>query len=167
MMKTCPKCGRPLRDNELICPHCGEILASPPSLTPGEHEYRSHAQIFGIPLVHIVRGPDPRTGRLRWAKGVIAIGHLAIGGVAVGNIAYGGIALGSVSIGLISLGALAVGIFAAGGLSLGVLFAAGGVAVSVQVAVGGLALAPHALGGNRIDQEVFGIIEQFFTWFSR
>jgi ribosomal protein L32 len=167
-MKKCPSCKSRIQDHHMICPKCGEIVATPPEeFTPGDNEYRSKIQFFGIPLVHIVRGPDPGTGRLRWAKGVIAIGHLAIGGLAIGNIAYGGIALGSISFGLFSVGALAIGIFAVGGMGLGVLFAAGGLAASIQVAVGGLALAPHALGGNRVDQEVFSLIDQFFLWFTR
>lgn len=166
-MKNCPKCNRRIRDYHMICPECGEIIATPPTHTPGENEYRSKAHIFGIPLVHIVRGPDPSTGRLVWAKGVIAIGHLAIGGIAIGTISYGGIALGVIPFGFFAFGAVAAGLFAIGGVALGGLFAAGGVAVAVQVAVGGLALARHAMGGNHMDPETLAIIEEFFAWFSR
>jgi hypothetical protein len=166
-LKTCLKCKSRIKNYHMICPECGEIIATPPTHNPGENEFRSNAKLFGIPLVHVVRGPDPSTGQLHWAKGVIAIGPLAIGGLAIGTIAYGGVALGVISFGLLAVGAVAAGLIAAGGVGLGVLFAAGGVAISIQVAIGGLALARHAMGGNRMDQEVFTILEQFFAWFTR
>ena len=33
-------------------------------------EYRSRAELFGLPLVHITSGPDPTTGRTRVARGI-------------------------------------------------------------------------------------------------
>jgi hypothetical protein len=69
------------------------------------YEYRS-TQIFGWPLIHVAQGMDPDTGRPRVAKGVIAIGnvaiavYLAIGGLAMsGTYALGGLALAAHGIG--------------------------------------------------------------------
>jgi hypothetical protein len=45
-------------------------------------EYLSKRTLCGLPLVHIVMGPaiDPATGKLRIAKGIVAIGGIARGG---------------------------------------------------------------------------------------
>jgi hypothetical protein len=62
-------------------------------------EYRSRISIFGIPLVHICSKTDPETGRVKPAKGIIAIG-----GVATGAIAAGGVTRGAVLMGVIDAG---------------------------------------------------------------
>jgi hypothetical protein len=92
--------------------------------------------VFGLPLVHVVRGIDPSSGRRPTAVGIIAIGQVAVGIVAIGQVAIGGISLGQASIGLgWGIGQLAFGLLAAGQVSAGLLGAAGQ-----------LAFAPHALG---------------------
>lgn len=93
------------------------------------YEYRSEAELFGLPLLHVARGIDRETGRPLIARGVIAVGNVAFGLLfALGGVAFGGIAFGGLSIGLLALGGMAVGFAALGGASFGVLFAAGGVA---------------------------------------
>lgn len=110
-------------------------------------EFRSKTTIFGLPLLHIAFGWDPRTGRARTAKGIIAIGDRAIGVVAIGGLTAGGLAIGGVALGVLSVGGLAVGILAAlGGLAIGG-FSFGGGAIGV-VAIGGAALGVYAFGGN-------------------
>ena len=42
--------------------------------------------MLGWPLVHIVNGVDPITGRQPWAKGVIAIGNISVGLVAISSL---------------------------------------------------------------------------------
>ena len=39
-------------------------------------EFRSHGQVFGLPLLHYTRGICPDTGRRIVAKGVVAVGRL-------------------------------------------------------------------------------------------
>ncbi len=39
-------------------------------------EFRSHGQVFGLPLLHYTRGIRPDTGRRIVAKGVVAVGRL-------------------------------------------------------------------------------------------
>ena len=51
-------------------------------------EYRSRLSIAGLPLVHIVRGIDPSSGRRPPAVGVIAVGQVAIGLIAIGQVAH-------------------------------------------------------------------------------
>ena len=124
------------------------------------YEYRSQAEVFGWPLVHIATGVDPQTGRKRIARGIIAIGDIAfgvvaigggaVGGVAIGGGAVGGLALGGGAIGGTSIGGGSLGLFAFGGCAIGILSALGGLALSFGLAVGGLALGSVAVGGCAI-----------------
>jgi RNA polymerase sigma factor (sigma-70 family) len=112
-------------------------------------EYRSHATLFGLPLVHWrsfgnVRRPGEK---VQPAIGWIACGERAYGILyASGGIAVGGISTGALSIGLLSFGGLSIGLLAFGGFAIGAL-ALGGMAIGL-VASGGMALGWHAaLGG--------------------
>lgn len=100
-------------------------------------EYRSGFNFLGLPLVHIVIGRDPQTGRLGRAVGVIAIGRIAIGGVAIGQAALGIIPIGQVALGLF---------LAFGQLSLGGWEAFGQVAAASRLAVGQAVMAESAIG---------------------
>jgi len=115
-------------------------------------DYRSHATLLGLPLLHIARG-SLVDGRLRpgVARGWIAVGDIPFGVlIAVGGIAAGGMTLGGLGVGFISLAGLAVGFLALGGLGIGFL-SAGGSAIAIKGAVGGLAVArDFALGGLAI-----------------
>jgi hypothetical protein len=125
------------------------ITAQPPTGAPFQpavarhslaaHEYRSALSLGGLPLLHIVWGPDPFTGRPRTARGIIAIGdRAAIGVVALA----GGYAIGSVAI----AGGCGIGLIGVGGVGIGVLLAVGGLAIG-GLALGGAALGVVALGG--------------------
>jgi hypothetical protein len=99
-------------------------------------EYRSRLRIGRLPLVHVVRGIDPSTGRRPPAVGVIAVGQIAVGIVAVGQVALGAISVGQAAIGLgWGIGQAACGLLAAGQVAAGLLGA-----------VGQIALGPRALG---------------------
>jgi predicted Ser/Thr protein kinase len=122
--------------------------------SPTFREYKSKATFLGWPLVHVVGGRNPRTGRPKVAKGWIAIGDgAAVGGIAVaGGQAVGGVAVsGGMSFGVVALsGGIAGGVFAlAGGIALALAAAAaGGMAIAGGLAVaGGFAVGTFALGG--------------------
>jgi serine/threonine-protein kinase len=111
------------------------------------YEYRSERTLWGLPLLHVARGKDPMTGRRRVARGIVAIGDIAVGVLAMGGWAFGVVTFGGIAVGLLSWGGLAVGLLLAiGGCAVGGL-AMGGLAVG-GVAIGGAAVGYYAFGGN-------------------
>lgn len=93
-------------------------------------EYRSHAQVNGLPMLHVSFGGFERGSHTGVAKGVFAVGDVAIGLVAFGGVAVAPLAFGGIAVGLVALGGLAVGLVALAGLAVGVV-AAGALAVGV------------------------------------
>ncbi len=161
---TCRECGGRISDRATSCPHCGDPLGQAAIATPmgvAGYEYKSQAEFLGIPLIHVAVGLDPKTGRKRIAKGIIAIGDIAMGVFALGGVALGGVTLGGVSLGVAALGGLAIGLgVGLGGLAIGYV-AVGGLAIGYY-ALGGLALGTHALGEGTRD---LAAVEFFRQWF--
>ncbi|MBK8035907.1 MAG: protein kinase [Verrucomicrobiaceae bacterium] len=117
------------------------------SWNPSEpFEYKSKRQLCGLPLLHIVHGRDPATGKVRTAHGFFAFGDRARGVFAFGGIAHGFFAFGGLAVGVVAFGGGAFGLISFGGLALGLLFALGGMSIG-SLAIGGLALGYHACGG--------------------
>ncbi len=57
-------------------------------------EFRSHTEIFDLPLVSLVSGFEPNTRRLGTAHGILAIGNKAKGVIAIGQFCQGYISIG-------------------------------------------------------------------------
>ena len=109
-------------------------------------EFKSHLKVGNLPLIHIVTGINPQTGKRLWARGIIAIGKKAAGVIAIGQAAFGFISIGQASFGVISIGQLAIGLLAGlGQLSIATLFSAGQMAIGF-VAIGQFAAGFYVLG---------------------
>ena len=125
-------------------------------------EYRSGAAIGNWPLIHVCLGMDPLTMRPRVAKGVVAIGNMAVGVVAIAGLACGLVTLGGASIGLVfALGGAALGLgVSVGGLAVGSV-AIGGAAIGFVYAFGGGAFAPAVIDGRHCDQAALEFIRRW------
>jgi hypothetical protein len=86
--------------------------------------WQTRAAIFGIPLICVAGGTDSR-GKRRVAKGILAIGHYAVGGIAIGRFGLGVVAIGQFSLGILAFGQLALGALLAAGQLSGGFFAFG------------------------------------------
>ncbi|MFP4016368.1 MAG: hypothetical protein ACLFUI_04995 [Halanaerobiales bacterium] len=132
----------------------------------------SNKKIFNLPLYHITDGYNPETGKLDVAKGILAIGPIAIGVFSFGGVALGLISFGGISLGLLlSLGGFSMGLIAAvGGLAIGGLLASGGLAISYGVSIGGMAKGHVAIGGKVTGEYVYNTITEegnAVEWFRR
>lgn len=86
------------------------------------YEWKSKAEIFSLPLLHIALGRDQKTGGLLIAKGIIAIGQFSIGIIAIGQLSIGIIAIGQCCVGLVAIAQLAVGLmFGLGQFATGII----------------------------------------------
>ncbi len=143
-LTTCRECGREVSTEAPSCPHCGAPgpsggWAGYPRRTWG-FEWRSETEVLGWPLVHVAVGRDPQ-GRIRVAKGIIAIGQFAVGLITVAQFGVGVVfGFGQFIVGCTAIAQVAVtAYFALGQLALG------HVAIG-QVAVGNYALGQLAFG---------------------
>lgn len=100
----CPECGKPLV----------EVLQRRGTLVPRGKRWRSKAELFGMPLVHVAFGPEGED-RMGKARGIIAIGTFARGWIALGIMSTGVVSVGVVTAGVVSIGATGFGLLAVTG----------------------------------------------------
>ena len=91
-----------------------------PKPGPSGFEWKSRIGLFGIPFICVSYGRDFR-GKIRVAKGFLAVGPIAVGGIAIGGFAAGIMPVGLLAIGLISLGVWAFGLLAVGQMACGLV----------------------------------------------
>ena len=126
-------------------PECRNSMRLP--LRP-HYEYKSARTLFGLPLVHVNVG----CGMYK-AKGIVAVGNVAVGFLSVGIVSLGLLSVGAVAAGLIALAGFAFGLLLSfGGIAVGTV-AAGGVAVGI-VALGGLSVGMFSLGGCAVASNI-------------
>ncbi len=108
-------------------------------------EFKSHAVLFGLPLVHYTYGRNPETGGRVVAKGILAVGRFAYGVIAIGHVAVGLLAIGQLAVGIgLGLGQFSTGVLAIGQAALGGWFGLGQFATG-YVAIGQVAFGQYVL----------------------
>ena len=127
--------------------------------------WKTRAGLFGVPLICIAFGADEH-GKMRVAKGFVAVGQIAIGGISVGPLGAGIIALGQVAVGLFAFGQMALGVAAGFGQ-----FAAGFFAVGQFVAghygLGQMGWADYLWSQGRTDMEAVAMFDTIRWLFSQ
>ena len=130
---------------------------------PTNFEYRSKKEINGWPLIHINLGAHPETGQPLVAKGVVAVGNVAIGIVSIGPVAFGIVTLAGLGLGIVSLGGIAIGITALGAIALGYEVALGAIVLPSKFVLGAIVLDVHF----GVWSLIFAVFIAFFIWGSR
>ncbi len=115
-LSLCRECKGNVSINAASCPHCGAPKPTAKRAASWGREYRSKTTVFGIPLFHFAYGVD-ENGKMRIAKGIVAVGPWAVGVVT----------LGCFSIGLIGASTFQLGLVAAGVVAMSPLLAVGSV----------------------------------------
>jgi len=112
---------------------------------------------FGIPLVCIAFGTD-EAGRIRVARGIIAIGQFAVGVISVAQFGIGIMCLGQVALGVAVAGQLAIGLLTGFGQMAVGTFAVGQLVVGVY-ARGQYGWAEYLWSPGRTDMEAVAMFE--------
>jgi hypothetical protein len=130
-LTSCRTCGKEVSAEAVFCPYCGAPFPARRGWKGTGYEWKSKATLWGWPLVHVAIGRDAH-GKLRVAKGIIAIGQFGIGAITIAQFGIGAIfGLGQFMLAPLSLGQFAFGLAAAGQFGIGLLFGAGQFATGV------------------------------------
>lgn len=105
-MKDCRCCNHKVSEQAIACPQCGAPYPAKPDWDGWGFEYKSKAQLFNLPLLHIAFKYRPNR------TPVVARGVLAIGQFAVGVISIAQFGIGFFSISQFTIAAFAVAQFA-------------------------------------------------------
>ena len=158
-LASCRECKNQVSEEAVACPRCGAPWPARPEWKGRGIDWKSKRTLWGYPLVHVAFGRDAR-GRLRVARGIIAIGQFAIGLVAVAQVGIGILfGFGQVMLGFTALAQVAIaGLFGVG------QFATGYIAIGQVVAgVYGLAqtgIAEHMWSSARADPEAVEFFQE-------
>ncbi len=87
-MKNCRDCRHEVSEQAMACPHCGAPYPAREKWDGWGFEYKSPAQILGLPLLHISFKYRPNR-RPVVARGVVAIGQFACGIVTLSQFGIG------------------------------------------------------------------------------
>ncbi|RPJ86705.1 MAG: zinc ribbon domain-containing protein [Acidobacteria bacterium] len=146
----CRECGGQVSDQAVTCPHCGAPYPARLVWKGWGVDKEFGPRIFGYPLVHIAFGRDTG-GRLRVAKGVIAIGQFAVGGITIAQFGIGVLGgLGQMMIAPLALGQLALGYIAVGQI------------VVCYMGLAQVGLAPYIWSMQRADPEAVEFFKEIF-----
>ncbi|MBN2468787.1 MAG: hypothetical protein JXD19_11635 [Deltaproteobacteria bacterium] len=114
-------------------------------------EFKTTTTWFGFPLLHYTRGICPETGKRVVARGIVAVGRLAVGILAIGQASFGIVAIGQLAVSfLFGLGQGVIGWIVLGQVAIGVKLGIG------QLATGFTAIGQLGIGRYVLGQAAFG-----------
>lgn len=142
-MLKCSHCYREISDELKTCPFCGASVIDQHAAKG--FEWKSNLTIYGYPFIHVAVGKDDM-GKLRVARGIIAIGQFGIGLI---TIAQFGVGI------LFGFGQFIFGLTTIAQFAIGILFGLG------QFATGYIAIGQIALGWYALCQ--FGYAKYIWT----
>ena len=160
---TCRDCQHEVSRAARACPQCGAPFPARRNWQGTGYDWKSRRTIWGYPLVHIAFGRDAQ-GKLRVAKGVIAIGQFGIGLITIAQFGIGFLfgfgqfflaltAFAQVAVTpVIGIGQLATGYIALGQFAIG------------YYALGQFAYGIHAWSVNRRDLEALAFFARFIPF---
>jgi hypothetical protein len=140
-LAPCRTCDWLVSWNARACPHCGApnpVIAAYLKRAYG-YEWKSQASFMGYPLVHVAFGRD-KNGKMRVAKGVVAIGQFGVGLITFAQIGVGYVVgVGQIVAAPIAFGQIVFGLAAIGQIAIGALYGLGQIA-SGATAIGEIVL---------------------------
>lgn len=141
-LKACRSCRREVSTEAFSCPHCGAPFPARHQWQGRGYEWKSKTRVLGVPLVHVAFGRD-RNGKLRVAKGIIAIGQFGIGVITIAQFGVAAVfGIGQLMLAPLALGQFAIGLAAFGQFGLGLFYGAGQIATGILGAWGQFKLGP-------------------------
>ena len=105
-MKPCRDCGREISEQAMACPQCGAPFPAREKWDGWGFEYKTKANLFGLPLLHVSfkyrpnRMPVPARGVFavgQFACGVFVLSQFGIGVVSVSQFTVAGFALAQIA----------------------------------------------------------------------
>jgi hypothetical protein len=161
-LSTCRECGAEVSGQARACPHCGAPRPADLTWAGTGFEWKSARTYRGYPLIHVAFGRD-RRGKLRVAKGIVAVGQFALGLVTVAQFGVGVIfGFGQFILGGAVLAQLALGLAVAVG-QVAVGYAAVGQVVLACYGLGQIGLAQHLWSLSRQDEAA---VKFFLSWWN-
>ncbi|HVO65343.1 MAG TPA: hypothetical protein VMT12_02580 [Syntrophales bacterium] len=96
-MKPCRECKQEISEQAVSCPNCGAPYPAREKWDGWGFEYKSEANLFGLPLVHISFKYRPNRVPVV-AKGILAIGQFACGIITISQFGIGVISISQFTI---------------------------------------------------------------------
>ncbi len=107
MLKPCRECGHEISEQAMACPQCGAPFPAKNQWDGWGFEYKSRANILGLPLLHVSFKYRP-TRRPVPARGVIAIGQFACGVITISQFGVGVVSISQFTVAGFALAQLAL-----------------------------------------------------------
>ena len=105
-MKPCRVCKHEISEDATACPSCGTPFPAKEKWDGYGFEYKSEANLLGLPLVHISFKYRPNRVPVP-ARGVIAIGQFACGFITISQFGIGLVSISQFTIAVYALAQLA------------------------------------------------------------